>query len=120
MLAGILFLVLVLAVAVLITVDVVRMPNEASIGQADQHAHDGERARGGAGIHAFSREPVAREPSVPAAVARIGTGPAEVDSFDRPDQAARVFDQTRRDLPLPAAGAEMNTAPRAASPTPCS
>ena len=105
MLAGILFLVLVLAVAVLITVDVVRMPNEASIGQPDQHAHDGERARGGAGIHAFSREPVARERSVPAAAARIGTGPAEVDSFERPDQAARVFDQTRRDLPLPTAGA---------------
>ena len=56
-------------------------------------------------IHAFSREPVARERSVPAAAARIGTGPAEVDSFERPDQAARVFDQTRRDLPLPTAGA---------------
>jgi hypothetical protein len=104
MLAGILFLVLVLVVAVLITVDVVRMPNEAPIGQADQHAHDSERARGGAGIHAFSREPVARERSVPAAVARIGTGPAEVDSFERPDQAARVFDHTRRDMPVPTAG----------------
>jgi hypothetical protein len=104
MLGGILFLVLILAVAVLITVDVVRMPNEASIGQPDQHAHDGERERAGAGIHAFSREPAAREQSVPAAVARIGTGPADVDSFERPDQAARAFDQTRRDLPLPAAG----------------
>ena len=104
MLAGILFLVVILAVAVLITVDVVRTPSEASIGQADPHAHDGERARGGAGVHAFSREPVAREQSVPAAVARIGTGPAEVDSFERPDQAARVFDQTRRDVPLPTAG----------------
>ena len=104
MLAGILFLVLVLAVAALITVDVLRTPNEAPIGQPDQHAQDGERARGGAGSHAFSREPVAREQSVPAAVARIGTGPAEVDSFERPDQAARVFDQTRRDMPLPTAG----------------
>ena len=104
MLAGILFLVLILAVAVLITVDVVRMPNEASIGQPDQHAHDGERARGGAGVHAFSREPVAREQSVPAAVTRIGTAPAEVDSFERPDQAGRAFDQTRRDLPMPTAG----------------
>jgi hypothetical protein len=104
MLAGILFLVLILAVAVLITVDVVRMPNEASIGQPDQHAHDGERARGGAGVHAFSREPVAREQPVPAAVTRIGTAPAEVDSFERPDQAARAFDQTRRDLPMPTAG----------------
>jgi hypothetical protein len=105
MLAGILFLVLVLAVGVLITVDVVRTPNEASIGQADQPAYNGERARGGAGMHAFSREPVAREPSVPAAAARIGTGPAEVDSFDQPDQMARVFDQTRRDVPLPVVGA---------------
>jgi hypothetical protein len=104
MLAGILFLVLILAVAVLITVDVVRMPNEASIGQPDQHTHDGERARGGAGVHAFSREPVAREQSVPAAVTRIGAGPAEVDSFERPDQAARVFDQTHRDMPMPTAG----------------
>jgi hypothetical protein len=105
MLAGILFLVVVLAVGVLITVDVVRMPNEASIAQVDQPAYDGERARGGAGIHAFSREPVAREPSVPATATRIGPGPAEVDSFERPDQAARVFDQTRRDAPPPAAGA---------------
>jgi hypothetical protein len=105
MLAGMLFLVLVIAVAVLITVDVVRTPNEAAIGQADQHAHDGERARGGAGSHAFSREPVAREQSVPAPAARIGAGPAEVDSFERPDQAARVFDQTRRDMPPPTAGA---------------
>jgi hypothetical protein len=104
MLAGILFLVLILAVAVLITVDVVRMPNEAPIGQPDQHAHDGERERGGPGIHAFSREPAAREQSVPAAVARIGTAPAEVNSFERPDQAARAFDQTHRDLPLPTAG----------------
>src|SRR5580692_1609708 len=105
MLAGILFLVLVLAVAVLITVDVVRMPNEAALGSADQPAHDGERARGGAGIHAFSREPVAQEQPVPAAVPRFGTGPAEVDSFERPDQAARVFDQTHPDMPLPTAGA---------------
>jgi hypothetical protein len=112
MLAGILFLVLVLAVAVLITVDVVRMPNEAAIGQADQFARDGERAlagaRSGAGSHALSREPVAREQSVPAAVPRFGTGPAEADSFERPDQMARVFDETRRDMPrdmsLPAAG----------------
>jgi len=103
MLAGILFLVLVLAVAVLITVDVVRMPNEAALGSADQPAHDGERARGGAGIHAFSREPVAREQPVPAAVPR--TGPAEVDSFERPDQPARVFDQAHADMPLPTAGA---------------
>ena len=92
MLAGILFLVLVVAVAVLITVDVVRMPNEAAIGPPDQLARDGERAltgaRSGAGSHALSREPVAREQSVPAAAPRFGTGPAEADPFERPDHGA--------------------------------
>ena len=109
MLAGILFLALVLAVAVLITVDVVRMPNEAAIGPTDQFARDGERelagVRSGAGSHALSREPVAREQSVPVAVPRFGTGPAEADSLERPDQAAHVFDEPRRDMPTPAAGA---------------
>jgi signal transduction histidine kinase len=109
MLAGILFLVLVLAVAVLITVDVVRTPNEVPIGPGDRHAYDGERtlaARGAEGITGFSREPLARERSVPSAVAeaRIAADPAEVDSFERPDQAARAFDQPRRDVPLPSAG----------------
>jgi hypothetical protein len=107
MLAGILFLVLVLAVAVLITVDVVRTPNEASIGPGERHAHDGERtlagARSGAAIKAFSPEPAVREQSVPAATAeaRIGAGPAEADAFERADQAARAFDPPRRDMPLP-------------------
>ncbi len=108
MLAGILFLVLVLAVAVLITVDVVRTPGEASAGLPDQHAHDGERAfagaRGGTGVQAFSREPVAREQSVPAAGAWIAAGPTEVEFSARPDQAARIFDQARRDVPVPAVG----------------
>jgi hypothetical protein len=98
---------------VLITVDVVRMPNEAAIGPTDQFARDGERAlagaRSGAGNHALSREPVPREQSVPAAVPRFGTGPAEADSFERSDQAAHVFDEPRRDMPrdtsLAAAGA---------------
>src|SRR3984885_9523939 len=72
MLTGILFLVLIVAVAVLITVDVVRAPNEAPIGPGDRHAHDAERtlaARGADGITGFSREPAAREQSVPSAVA---------------------------------------------------
>jgi hypothetical protein len=98
MLTGILFLVVVLAVAVLITVDVVRTPNEAAIGQADRYAYDG------AAVQAFSREPVVREQSVPAPAPRIGAGPAEVDSFEPPDQAAREFDQRRHDMPLPAGG----------------
>src|SRR6202050_2758396 len=98
MLAGILFLVLILAVAVLITVDVVRMPNEASIGQADPYAYDG------GAVQAFSREPVVREQTVPAPAARIGAAPAEVDSFERPDQAARDFEQRRHGMPSPAGG----------------
>src|SRR5579871_2194439 len=106
MLAGMLFLVLVLAVAVLITVDVVRTPNEASVALPDQHAHDGQRAfaaaRGGTGVQAFSREPAAREQPIPAASARIAADPAELRSFAGPDQAARIFDQTHRDVPVPA------------------
>ena len=111
MLAGILFLVLVLAVAVLITVDVVRTPNEAPAGLPDQHAPDGERmfagarrSSGGNGVQPFSREPVAREQSVPAAGAQIAADPAEAAFLERPDQAALIFDQTARDVPVPAAG----------------
>ena len=110
-LAGILFLVLILAVAVLITVDVMRTPNEAPAGLPDQHAHDGERAfagarggSGGNGAHAFSREPVGREPSVPAAGVQIAAVPAEAAFLERPDQTAFSFDQRPRDVPVPAAG----------------
>jgi hypothetical protein len=108
MLGGILFLVLVLAIAVLITVDVVRMPNEAPAGAPDLHSHDGERslagAHSGAGIQAFSRPPVAREQPVPVAGRRVGTSPAEADFFERPDQTAHVFDEARRDFPPSQAG----------------
>ena len=59
MLAGILFLTLIVVVAVLITVDVVRTPTEAPAGSADRHGHDTERAisaaRSGTGVRAFSR-----------------------------------------------------------------
>ncbi len=102
MLVGVLFLVLVLAVAVLITVDVVRTPHEAPIGPGERHAHDGDRilagAHSGDRIKAFSPEPAVREQSVPAATpeARVGAGPA---AFERPDQAARAFDPPHRDLP---------------------
>jgi signal transduction histidine kinase len=92
MLAGILFLAVVLAVAVLITVDVLRTPNEAAIGQPDWYAHDG------AAVQAFSREPVVREQSGPAPAPRAG--PAEVDAFERPDQPARDFDHRRHEMPL--------------------
>jgi hypothetical protein len=104
MLAGILFLTLIVVVGVLITVDVVRTSHEAPIGPGERHAHDGERslaaARSGDRIKAFSPEPAVREQSVPAATpeARIGAGPA---AFERADQAARAFDPPRRDIPPP-------------------
>ena len=102
MLVGVLFLVVVLAVAVLITVDVVRTPHEAPIGPGERHAHDGDRilagARSGDRIKAFSPEPVVRGQPVPAATAeaQVGAGPT---AFERPDQAARAFDPPHRDLP---------------------
>jgi len=108
MLAGVGFLILILAVAVLIAVDVLRTPSEAPAGRADRHGHDLERAvagaRGGAGVHAFPREPAAREKPAPPAATRIAAGPAEADSVERPDHTARIFDQTRRDVPVPESG----------------
>lgn len=109
MLAGILFLVLVLAVGLLITVDVLRTPSEGPAGQPDRHAHVPERvmagARGGTGVQAFSREPAVLDKPVPPAAggARLGTGPVEVASADRPDEAARAFDQMRREMSQSAA-----------------
>jgi hypothetical protein len=104
MLAGILFLILVLAVGVLIAMDVLRTPSEVPAGQPDRHAHAPEPvmvgARGATGVQAFSREPaVLDKPVPPAAVgARFGTGPVEVDSSDRPDEAARAFDRMHREM----------------------
>jgi hypothetical protein len=109
MLTGILFLTLIVVVAVLITVDVLRTPTEAPAVQADRHGHDLERtlagARGGIGVHAFSREPAVRDMPVPDAAAgvRFGAGPAEAGSFDRPDDTARAFDQMRREASQSAA-----------------
>ena len=106
MLAGILFLVLVLVVGVLITVDVARTPTEAAAGQADRHGYDPAGARSGPGVHAFRQEPAVREkPAAPPAAAgvRFGVGPVETDSFNRPNEAERGFDQTRREMPKSAA-----------------
>jgi hypothetical protein len=110
MLAGILFLSLILVVAVLITVDVLRTPTEVPSGPGERHAHDTERvlagARSGAGAHAFSRDPARRENSVPpAAAVRIGAGPVETDSsFERADQTTRAFDDARREMSQSAGG----------------
>jgi signal transduction histidine kinase len=107
MLAGILFLTLILVVAALITVDVVRTPTEAPAGQA--HGHGPERAivgaRASTGVAAFPREPAGPDKAAPPAAggARFGTGPAEVDSVGRPDEAARTFDQMHREMSQSAA-----------------
>jgi hypothetical protein len=109
MLVGIGFLILVVAVAVLITVDVLRTPAEAAGGHADRHGHDAERtingARSGTGVHTVSREPAVRETPVPAApaIGRPGPGPAEVDSFTRTGQSAHGLDHMRREMPQAAA-----------------
>jgi signal transduction histidine kinase len=107
MLAGILFLTLILVVAALITVDVVRTPTEAPAGQA--LGHGPERAAVGARaateVAAFSREPAGTDKAAARATggARFGTVPAEMDSVGRPDEAARTFDQMRREMPQSAA-----------------
>jgi signal transduction histidine kinase len=107
MLAGILFLILVLAVAVLITADVIRTPSDAPAGHADRHVPDPERAiagvHGGTGVHTYPREPAVRETPAPAAAMRLGARPVEVDSFERPDQAVRSFDQMHREMSQSAA-----------------
>src|SRR5579862_8807974 len=103
MLAGILFLSAIVVVGVLITVDVVRTPNEVPAGSADRPPRDAERplatARAGAGAHAFARQPAVRDQPVVAPGPRAGAAPVEVDSFGRPDQAARGFDPTRHEAP---------------------
>jgi signal transduction histidine kinase len=109
MLVGILFLILVLAVGVLIAMDVLRAPSEAPAGQPDRRAHAPEPAmagvRGATAVQAFPREPAGLDRPVPPAAgsARFGTGPAEADSSDRPDEAAPAFDQMRREMPQSAA-----------------
>jgi hypothetical protein len=91
MLAGILFLALMVVVAVLIAVDVLRTPPELLAGLADRHAHDIDRGA----VRA------ARPVPPPVAVgARFGTGPVATDSFEPADQA---FDQMRREMSQSAA-----------------
>ena len=111
MLVGILFLILVLAVAVLITADVIRTPSDAPAGHTDRHMPDPERAiagvHGGTAVYPVPRESAVRETPAPAAAAaagvQVGAGPAEVDSFNRPDGAARVLDQMHRGMSQSAA-----------------
>jgi signal transduction histidine kinase len=107
MLVGIGFLILTVAIALLITVDVARTPIKARTEQADGHGHDPAiaAARGGTGVRAFSREPSVRDKTSPPAAAgvRLGAGPVAADSFNRPGETARAFDQKRREMSQSAA-----------------
>jgi signal transduction histidine kinase len=111
MLVGIGFLILTVAVALLIAVDVTRTPIKARAEQPDGHGHDAAiaAARGGTGVRAFSREPAVRQKTAPpaappaAAGVRLGAGPVAADSFNRPGETARAFDQMRRETSQSAA-----------------
>jgi hypothetical protein len=94
MLSEILSLVLVLAVAALMVVDLVRTRGESAHGQA----HGAERAIAvpvGPGARTFPPEPARGMPTVPAPAA--GPSPRETE-------AMRAFDQVPREMPRPAAG----------------
>ena len=104
MLAGILFLTLIVVVGVLITVDVVRAPSEASASPPDRYVRDAERPlaamRADAGVHAFARDPAVRDKPVPVAAAGPrAAAPVDLDSLELPVQASRGFDAVRRDVP---------------------
>jgi signal transduction histidine kinase len=83
-LAGILFLALIVVVALIITIDVARTPTEGGIGQADRHGYDHDRlitgAPGATAVQAFPRESAGRDIPVPsdAGLSRRpdGVGPA--------------------------------------------
>src|ERR1700726_1880499 len=111
MLAGLGILALILVVAVLITAEIWKTSTEVLAGEPDHYGYDPERviagARGGTGVHALSREPAVPEKPAQPAVAgvRLGAGPVETDSFNRPDQAARGFESPRRGHPPPPARA---------------
>ncbi len=93
MLAGILFLILVLAVAVLTTADVIRAPSDPPAGHADWYGPDPGRAmtpvRAAPAVQPFAADLRETPPSA---------GPVEVDSFIPPGETARTFDQIRREV----------------------
>jgi hypothetical protein len=99
MLTSIGILVLVVAIALFITVDVARTPTEAPAGQAEHPGYEPGRAFAGTrsvtGAHAFPREPALRDKA----------GPVEAGSFSRPDEVVRVSDQMDRSV-SPSAGSE--------------
>ena len=102
MLAGILFLTLIIAVGALITVDVLRSPTDTSAGPSDRQLRDAQRplaaARAGTGVHAFTREPAVSDQPLATQTARAAA-PAQVGAFERPDATTRGFDPIRPDVP---------------------
>src|SRR5260370_35017956 len=98
MLAEILFVLLVLAVAVLMVVDLVRTRSESSHGHAERLAHGAERPvvapLRGSGARAFSPEPARSPATVPALDPSLS--PREVE-------ATRAFDQMHREMSQSAA-----------------
>ena len=116
MLAGIGFAILVIAIAVLITVDVVRTPAEVPHGQADGYPHDKGRAvsagLGGNAVRAPARREVAAPSDAGLPGRREGTGPfpepdraiwSPPSNADLPVGAARAFGQMRHEAPRRAA-----------------
>jgi hypothetical protein len=107
MLTEILFLLLVLAVAALMVVDLVRTRNESAHGHADRPTHGAERAIAvpvGAGARMFSPEPARSMPAVPAPV--VAPSPRQTAAGPPPRETAapRAFDQVPREASRPAAG----------------
>jgi signal transduction histidine kinase len=99
MLSEILFVLLVLAVAVLMAVDLVRTRGESQHGHADRQAHSSEPAVAaalsrGPAARTFSPEPARAMPAVPAPAA----GPSA-----RETEATRAFDQMHREMARSAA-----------------
>lgn len=120
MLAGIGFMVLVIVVAVLITVDVVRTAAEAPHGQADGSAHNIGRAfpaaLGGTAVSAPARRDTPASSDVGLPKWREGTSPsggpdralwsatpADPDPAGRAAEAAFAFGQMRHEAPRRAA-----------------
>jgi hypothetical protein len=100
MLSEILFLLLVVAVAVLMAVDVARTRSESQHGYAERQPFGAERAVAtvpsvGLAATTFSPEPATAMPAVPAPAA--GQSPRETE-------ATRAFDQMHREMSQSAAG----------------
>jgi hypothetical protein len=108
MLSEILFLLLVLAVAALMVVDLVRTRNESAHGHAERPTIGVQQAIAvpvGAGARMFSPEPARSMPAVPApAAAPSSPRPTAAGPSPRETAAARAFDQAPREASRPAAG----------------